>query len=172
MYELEQTLALLARGPATFDALLRGLPDEWTLKHEGDGTWNAVEVVGHLVHGEQTNWMPRARMILEHGEERIFEPFDRSPVEGWPLERLLDEFARLRALNLLELRALNLGAEEMEKTGMHPAFGRVTLGQLLATWAVHDMTHLNQLSRVLAYQYRDAVGPWSEYLGVLRRSGS
>jgi len=172
---LEQTVALLARTPRALDALLRDLPDEWTRANEGDGTWSAYDVVGHLMHGERTNWMGRARMILEFGETRTFDRFDRLAQEresqGKTLGQLLDEFAQLRSQNLDELRALNLRADDLERRGRHPAFGTVTLGQLLATWPAHDMTHLHQISRVMAHQYRDAVGPWSVYLGVLQCSG-
>jgi hypothetical protein len=172
---LQDTIVLLARTPATLDALLRDLPDAWTLRNEGEGTWNAVEVVGHLNHGERTDWMPRARMILQFGEARAFEPFDRWGQEresaGKSLRQLLDEFARLRAEGLGELRAMNLQPQDLERRGRHPALGVVTLSQLLATWAVHDLTHLHQISRVLAHQYDAAVGPWRAYLGVLKCAG-
>ena len=172
---LEHTTSLLARTPAALNGLLRGLPEAWTLGTEGDGTWSVFEVVGHLIHGERTDWMPRARMVLEFGEDRTFEPFDRGAQvqesRGRSLEQLLDEFARLRAENLGELRALHLRQEDLERRGRHPALGIVTLSELLATWAVHDLTHLHQISRVMAYQYRGAVGPWSAYLGVLQCAG-
>jgi hypothetical protein len=183
LYELEimmeqdqqDTVALLARMPAALDALLRGLPEVWTLRNEGAGTWSAFDVVGHLNHGERTDWMPRAKMILEFGESRGFEPFDRWGQEressGKSLGQLLDEFARLRAEGLAELRAMNLQKEDLERRGLHPALGNVTLSQLLATWAVHDLTHLHQISRVMAHQYDVAVGPWHEYLGVLKCAG-
>jgi hypothetical protein len=172
---LEHTISLLARTPAVLDALLRDLPDAWTLRNEGDATWSAFDVVGHLIHGERTDWMPRARRLLEFGETRAFEPFDRwgqvRESQGKSLGQLLDEFARLRSDNLRELRALNLKAEDLDKRGRHPALGVVTLSELLATWAAHDLTHLHQLSRIMAHQYRDAVGPWSVYLGVLQCAG-
>lgn len=172
---LENTIALLARTPATLDALLRGLPDAWALENEGSNTWTAFDIVGHLIQGERTDWMPRARMILEFGETRTFEPFDRNAQEresrGKTLPQLLDEFAAARAENLAALRALNLTQQDLERRGRHPSFGTVTLSQLLATWTVHDMTHLHQLSRVMAHQYRTAVGPWSAFLGVLHCEG-
>jgi hypothetical protein len=172
---LEHTISLLARTPAVLDALLRDLPDAWTLRNEGDATWSAFDVVGHLIHGERTDWMPRARRLLEFGETRAFEPFDRwgqvRESQGKSLGQLLDEFARLRSDNLRELRALNLKAEDLDKRGRHPALGVVTLSELLATWAAHDLTHLHQLSRIMAHQYRDAVGPWTVYLGVLQCAG-
>jgi DinB superfamily len=172
---LNDTMALLTRTPAALDALLRGLPDAWTLRNEGINTWSAFDIVGHLVHGERTDWMPRVRMVLESGEAQTFVPFDRWGQEresqGKSLEQLLDEFARLRRENLEELRSLNLQPADLERRGRHPAFGVVTLSALLATWAAHDLTHLHQLSRVMAHQYREAVGPWVRYLGVLQCAG-
>ena len=170
--QLEHTFALLARTPSTLDAWLRDLPDMWTHRDEGPGTWNATGVVGHLVHAERTNWIPRLKTLLQFGESRPFEAFDRLGHERETRERslaaLLEEFARLRAASLAEVRELNLGRADFTRTGTHPAFGPVMLAQLLAAWAVHDLTHIHQISRVLAHQYREAVGPWSEYLGVLK----
>src|SRR5262245_21574952 len=141
-HNLEHTISLLARTPAVLDALLRDLPDAWTLRNEGEATWSAFDVVGHLIHGERTNWMPRARRLLEFGETRAFELFDRwdqvRESQGKSLGQLLDEFARLRSDNLRELRALNLKPDDLDKRGRHPAFGVVTLSELLATWAAHD----------------------------------
>jgi hypothetical protein len=174
-HSLQNTISLLSRTPAALDAFLRDLPETWTLRNEGDEKWNAFDVVGHLIHGERTDWMPRAKMILEFGETRAFEPFDRwaqaQASQGKSLGQLLDEFARLRANNLDELRALKLGPEQLERRGQHPELGPVTLSELLATWAVHDLTHLHQISRIMAQQYREAVGPWSAYLGVLQCAG-
>jgi hypothetical protein len=174
-HNLQHTVSLLARTPAALDALLRDLPDAWVHGKEGEGTWSAVEIVGHLIHGERTDWMARTRMILEHGDARAFEPFDRlghtRAGQDESLARLLDEFARVRADNLAELQALNLQPVDLERRGRHPALGAVTLSQLLATWAAHDLTHLHQISRVMAHQYREAVGPWSQYLGVLHCTG-
>lgn len=172
---LQDALSLLSRTPTALDALLRELPDAWTLSSEGPGTWSAFDVVGHLIHGERTDWMPRVKMILQFGDTRTFESFDRSgherEIQGKSLPQLLDLFARARAQSLDELRALNLQPADLERRGRHPALGVVTLSQLLATWAVHDLTHLHQISRVMGHQYRDAVGPWSAYLGVLQCSG-
>ena len=174
-HTLPHTISLLARTPAALDALLRDLPEMWTIRNEGENTWSAFDVLGHLIHGELTDWMPRARMVLQFGESQAFEAFDRRAQErdsaGKTMDQLLDEFARLRAKNLDELRALNLRREDLEMSGRHPALGVVTLSQLLATWAVHDLTHLHQISRVMAHQYREAAGPWSKYLGVLHCSG-
>ncbi|HYS54487.1 MAG TPA: DinB family protein [Thermoanaerobaculia bacterium] len=174
-HRLEDTIALLERTPAALGALLRSLPDRWTLRNEGEKTWSAFNIVGHLIHGERTDWIPRARIILQSGESRPFDAFDRLAQEresrGKSLAQLLDEFARLRAENLATLRALNLRAEDLEKRGRHPALGVVTLSQLLATWAAHDLTHVHQISRVMAHQYRELVGPWTAYLGVMRCDG-
>jgi hypothetical protein len=174
-FNLAETIALLTRTPATLDALLHGLPDVWAHSNEGKDTWSAFDIMGHLVVGERTDWMPRARIILENGEARPFHPFDRfaqsRESQDKSLEQLLDEFARLRNENLNALQALNLQPEDLTRRGSHPALGTVTLSQLLATWAIHDLTHLHQLSRVMAHQYRDEVGPWSVYLGVLQCRG-
>jgi hypothetical protein len=174
-HNLPHSISLLTRTPAALNALLRDLPDAWTLRNEGENTWSAFDVVGHLIHGERTDWMPRARMILQFGETKPFEPFDRwgqeRESEGKSLAQLLDEFARLRSEGLRELHALNLRPEDLARRGRHPALGPVTLSELLATWAAHDLTHLHQISRVMAHQYREAVGPWSAFLGVLKCAG-
>ena len=187
-FDLAQAIAILTRTPATLDALLRGLPDIWVLRNEGrkneggntgnkqaKDTWSAFDILGHLIVGERTDWMPRARIILEIGEARPFDPFDRfaqaKESQGKSLEQLLDEFARLRQENVAALQSLQLKPEDLARRGTHPELGAVTLSQLLATWAVHDLTHLHQLSRVMAHQYRDVVGPWSAYLGVLHCAG-
>ena len=174
-HDLGHTISLLTRTPAALNALLRDLPEAWTFRNEGENTWSAFHVVGHLLHGERTDWMPRVRIVLEFGEARAFEPFDRWGQEresqGKSLGELLDEFARLRSENLGELRAMNLRQEDFARRGRHPALGVVTLSELLATWTAHDLTHLHQISRVMAHQYREAVGPWSVYLGVLQCAG-
>jgi hypothetical protein len=172
---LQHTVSLLSCFPATLSALLRDLPAPWALQDEGENSWSVVEIVGHLIHAEHVDWIPRARMILQFGETRPFEPFDRSAHlrenRSLALGELLDEFARLRLENLAELRALNLTPEDLKRRGRHPALGVVTLSELLATWTVHDFTHLHQISRVLACQYREAVGPWVKFLGVLQCTG-
>jgi hypothetical protein len=174
-FNLAEAVAVLTRTPASLDALLRGLPNIWTRNNEGKDSWSAFDIVGHLIVGERTDWMPRVRIILENGEARPFDPFDRfaqlNQSQGKSLEQLLDDFARLRKENLAALRALNLQPEDLTRRGRHPALGMVTLSELLATWAVHDLTHLHQLSRVMAHQYRDAVGPWGAYVGVLKCAG-
>lgn len=174
-HNLQHTMALLARTPSSLNALLRDLPDEWTLRNEGGDSFNAFDVIGHLIHGERTDWMPRTRRILEFGESRAFDPYDRRAQEnesqGKSLAQLLDEFSQLRSENLAALRALNLQPMDLQRRGLHPALGSVTLSQLLATWAAHDLTHLHQISRIMAHQYRNAVGPWSAYLGVMKCAG-
>ena len=174
-HNLQHTISLLARMPVALNALLRDLPEEWTLRNEGEKTWSAFDVVGHLIHAERTDWMPRAKMVLQFDETRTFEPFDRlgqiRESQGKSLGQLLDEFARWRSENLGELRGLNLRPQDLERRGWHPALGPVTLSELLATWAAHDLTHLHQISRIMAHQYRDAVGPFSRYLGVLQCAG-
>ncbi len=172
---LRQSVVLLERTPAALDALLRGLPEEWTQRNEGAGTWTVFDVIGHLIHGERADWIPRARRILEFGESKPFDRFDRFAQEresrGKTLPQLLDEFAGLRTEKLDELRAMNLTEEDLKRRGTHPALGVVTLSELLSTWAAHDLTHLHQISRIMAHQYREAVGPWTKFLGVMRCAG-
>jgi hypothetical protein len=172
---LENTIALLERTPAALDALLRGLPEMWTDSNEGENTWSVREVVAHLIHAENEDWIPRARVILKSGEEGVFASFDRGGhvrySRGKTMDQLLDDFAQERAKGLGELRALNLTAEDLERRGRHPSFGVVTLSELLATWAAHDLTHLHQISRIMAFQYREAVGPWVQFLGVMQCTG-
>ena len=171
---MEEAVAVLARTPPTLDALLRGLPAGWIAAHEGGQTWSPFDVVGHLIHGEHTDWIPRMRIILEHGEARAFDKFDRfaqfAASEGRTLGSLLDEFAVLRRESLRQLESMNLTEADFERRGRHPELGVVTLGQLLATWVAHDLDHVVQVSRVLARQYSDEVGPWRAYLRII--SGS
>jgi hypothetical protein len=174
-HDLQDTLSLLTRTPGALDALLRDLPEMWTSRNEGENTWSPFDVVGHLIHAERTDWMPRVRMVMQFGGAQAFAPFDRwgmaRETRGKSLGQLLDEFAHLRSENLGQLRALNLQRADLERCGRHPALGVVTLSELLATWATHDLTHLHQISRVMAHQYREGVGPWSAYLGVLQCAG-
>lgn len=171
MHSLEMTTSLLARTPAVLDGLLRGLPDAWARANEGEKSWSAFDIVGHLIHCERTDWMPRARTILEFGETRPFAPFDRfghvTAVQGKSMATLLDEFAGLRSANLEQMLAWKLTAADLEKRGRHPALGVVTLSELLATWAAHDLNHLHQMARVMAHQYAGLVGPFHAYLGVM-----
>ena len=170
-FDLETGAAVLARTPVALRALLQGLPPDWVERNEGSDTWSPYDVLGHLIHGERTDWMRRARIILEHGEGRAFDPFDRFAMfqesRGKALAELLETFAGLRAANLQALRDLELTPADLGRTGRHPELGVVTLGQLLATWVVHDLGHLAQIARTMAKQYATAVGPWTAYLPVL-----
>jgi hypothetical protein len=170
-FELSNGIAVLERTPATLGAMLSGLPPEWTDATEGPDTWSPYVVVGHLIHGERTDWIPRARIILAQGASRRFTPYDRfaqfRESEGKSLEDLLAEFATRRAANLATLQEWRLDDSSLSLEGEHPAFGAVSLRQLLATWVAHDLGHIVQISRVMAKQYRDAIGPWREYLSVM-----
>jgi hypothetical protein len=171
----ESEMALLERTPVTLDALLRGLPDRWVMRNEGGESWAAFDVVGHLIDADRVNWMPRARKIVQSLELRRFDAFYRGghkrETQGKKLEELLDVFAALRGKNLNELRGMQLTENDFDRCGEHPALGVVTLRQLLAAWVAHDLTHLHQISRVMAYQVRESVGPWSRFLGVLHCAG-
>ena len=172
-FKLEHAIGILSRTPDTLNSLLRDLPESWLMQNEGPDSWSPYDIVGHLIHGEETDWIGRAKIILEHGEERPFDPFDRVAMfersKGKTIAELLDTFARLRRENLRELQMLNLTPELLEKRGTHPELGTVTLKQLLATWVVHDLGHIRQIARVMAKQYKDEVGPWTAYLPVLTR---
>jgi len=172
-FDLPTAVAVLRRTPGTLGALLDGLPPQWTDATEGPDTWSPYDILGHLVHGERADWIPRARIILAQGEDRRFQPFDRlaqfRESEGKSLADLLDEFTRLRAQSLETLAGWRLTEEQLALEGEHPAFGRVTLRQLFATWVAHDLGHVAQTARVMAKQYREAVGPWRAYLPVLDR---
>jgi hypothetical protein len=174
-FSLAEAMAVLTRTPTTLDALLRGLPNIWVRCNEGKDTWCAFDIVGHLIFAERVDWIQRVRIMLESGEARPFDPFDRfaqlKEGQDKSLEHLLDDFTCMRRENLTALQGLNLQPKDLTRRGTHPALGVVTLSELLAAWAVHDLTHLHQLSRVMANQYRDAVGPWSAYLGVLQCNG-
>ena len=169
-FDLEQGLGVLSRTPATLSAMLTGAPDDLVRQNEGGESFSPFDVVGHLIDGEETDWVPRARLILARGDAR-FEPYDRfrhkARNAGRSLASLLDEFARLRAANLEVVRAWNLTGAELDLPGQHPMFGRVTLRQLLAAWVVHDLGHIAQAARVMAKQYKDAVGPWVPFMPVL-----
>jgi hypothetical protein len=172
-FELATGVAVLERTPHTLRAMLAGLPPSWIEGTEGPETWSPYDIVGHLVHGERTDWIPRARIILSQGANRRFTPFDRfaqfRESEGKSLTDLLEEFARLRAENLATLAQWGLTEAQLALEGEHPAFGTVTLRQLLATWVAHDLGHIAQTARVMAKQYREAIGPWRAYLPVMDR---
>lgn len=172
-FDLPETLDILSRTPTVLSALLRGTSGSWHASNEGSDTWSAYDVVGHLIHGEETDWVPRARIILEHGDSRPFEPFDRfaqiTRFGGWSLDRLLDRFAELRRANIEAVQSWRLTEAQLELTGRHPELGSASLRQLLATWAVHDLNHLAQISRVMAKRYTEEVGVWRAYLSILNR---
>lgn len=170
-FNLEHAIEVLSRTPAVLRLTLDGIPAELANARDGEGTWSAYDVVGHLIHGERTDWIARARIILDQGETRTFDRFDRhaqfDESAGKSFEALLASFEQLRAESLGTLRAMNLTTADLDRTGTHPEFGRVTLAQLLATWVAHDQGHLVQIHRTLARQYRHAVGPWTAYLSVM-----
>ena len=170
-FTLPEATALLARTPKTLDAWLRDLPEGWLTGNEGGESWSPTDVLGHLIHGERTDWIPRARRILEFGNTKAFDKFDRfaqfREFQGLGVPELLDEFARARADSLRELQALPIDEATLDKPGLHPELGPVTLRQLLATWVAHDLDHVVQIARVMARQYSDAVGPWHQYLRVI-----
>jgi DinB superfamily len=174
-FSLPEAGAVLQRTPAVLDAQLRGLSDFWVRSNESLGTWSPYDIVGHLIYAERVDWMPRIHTILKFGASRPFDLFDRfaqlNESQGKSLEDLLDEFARLRSENLVHLEALDLKNEDFSRRGLHPSLGIVTLSHLLSTWATHDLNHLHQLTRVMASQYREAVGPWNIYLGVFKCNG-
>ncbi|MGB4848565.1 MAG: DinB family protein [Saprospiraceae bacterium] len=170
--EVNDVIAIISKTPAVVRELLSGLNEEWLHATEGPDTWSPHDIVAHYIFGEQTDWIPRMHIILSDAADKAFTPFDRNGHfavgKGRSIESLLNQFEQLRKENIQILLASDISSEDLEKTGIHPAFGPVTLRQLLAAWAVHDMTHIHQLSRVIAKQYLVEVGPWREYMGVLR----
>ncbi|MCP4727543.1 MAG: DinB family protein [bacterium] len=172
-FNIEHTIDILNRTPIVLSALLADIPDVWAKSNEGVGTWSPYENVAHLIHGEHKDWIPRLKHILEHGEKKTFTPFDPSGLvaytEGKTLSELLNTFRSLRSDNLEELAKLNLKDEDFDKTGSHPAFGTVSVRQLLSTWTVHDLGHIAQITRVMAKQYKSEAGPWTAYLPIVTR---
>ena len=171
-FKLDDAINLLNRTPNVLRAMLEGLPSEWTDANESEKTWSPYDVIGHLIHGERTDWIPRARIIMEDGERRTFEPFDQyahfEESKGKSVEELLATFASLRRENLERLKEMSLKPEDLSRTGRHPELGKVTLGELLATWVAHDQSHVVQIARTLARHYREAVGPWQAYLSLMK----
>jgi len=170
-FVLEDALGILSRTPAALDALLRDLPTDWGDANEGGDTWSPSDVVAHLTFADRANWVPRAKFLLEHGESRAFPEFDRSGHLSAPEQALserLNEFAIVRRSSLQELAALGLSGTDLDRAGRHPALGVVRLSQLLAAWVAHDLDHLFQISRIMARQYTDEVGPWRQYLRIVR----
>ncbi|MBB3109709.1 putative damage-inducible protein DinB [Paenibacillus phyllosphaerae] len=175
-FKLDETIAILSRTPRMLDSLLAGLSDEWLTCNEGEGTWNARQVLAHLIDGERTNWLPRLMFLIQEGTRQPFPPFDRyahlnGAVEGEEptLADQLHLFRELRDLNITKLKELVQEESQLELTGLHPAFGEVRLRELLATWVVHDLAHTAQITRVMAERYREDVGPWIAYLGILNK---
>ena len=170
-FSFDDALPVLRSTPSVLRAWLKDLPDSWIRANEGAETWSPFDIVGHLIHGERTEWMDRVDTILAHGDSRPFTPFDRfaqfEASRGKSLRQLLDTFAELRAANIARLESLGLGREDFARRGRHPELGPVNLGQLLATWVAHDLNHLGQIARVMGRQYTEAVGPWVEYLPML-----
>jgi hypothetical protein len=172
-FTIERSIDILERMPAVLRTMLQGLSDDWILSNEGEGTWSAYDVIGHLIHGEKTDWIPRTEIILSGSNDKRFVPFDRfaqlEESQEKSLQQLLDEFDALRKMNIEILRSKNITPGMLEEKGIHPAFGEVSLSQLLSAWVVHDLDHIVQISRVMAKQYTTATGPWIEYLKVLRQ---
>jgi hypothetical protein len=172
-FDLTQTIKILSRTPAVLNALLKDAPQELVTSNEGPDTWSPFDIIGHLIHGETTDWIPRARMILNYGESRAFEPFNRfaqnENSKGKSTLELLEEFETLRRQSLSALKEMNITADQLALRGMHPSLGSVTLRQLLSTWVAHDLSHIAQAVRVMCKQYSDAVGPWREFLPILSR---
>ncbi|MTI22819.1 DinB family protein [Fulvivirga sp. RKSG066] len=171
-FNLKSSIEILERTPVVLNSLLQNLSSQWVHENEGADTWSPYDIVGHLIHGEKTDWIPRTKLILAQKDE-AFVPFDRfaqfENSKGKSLRELLAEFEKLRAANIKELRALNISEDQLDLKGTHPALGEVTLKNLLSTWVVHDLNHINQTSRVMAKNYKSEVGPWVEYLGVLNK---
>jgi DinB superfamily len=172
-FQLDHAEDILRRTPVTLNSLLQGLPDEWVVRNEGPDTWSPYDVLGHLIHAEETDWIPRAKIILEDGESRSFKPFDRFAMFEISKDRSMDDllttFEQLRTESLQQLEEMNVTPELLAKRGMHPEFGVVTLAELLATWVVHDLSHVAQILRVMSKQYGERVGPWRAYLPILSR---
>ena len=171
-FKLPEATQILGRTPAVLTEMVGAVPDGWITATEGGGTFSCYDVVGHLIHGELTDWIPRARIILEHGEAKAFEPFDRCAQfredQTRPISALLDQFAFMRAENLTILQGLRLSSDDLARRGTHPELGTVTLGQLISSWAVHDLSHISQIARVTAKQYSHEVGPWQQYMSILK----
>lgn len=172
-FDLNKSIEILENTPSTLESLLSGLSDDWIKNNEGEHTWSPYDVVGHLIFGEKTDWLVRIKTVLSNSNNKLFESFDRfaqlEKDQNKSIQELLEEFKLLRKKNLETLRSLNITQKDYSKTGVHPEFGEVTLEQLISTWVVHDLGHIAQISRVMAKQYKEGVGPWINYLGVLRK---
>lgn len=171
-FEINKSIEILQRTPSSIEALLTGLSKEWLRNNEGENTWSPYDIVGHLIHGEKTDWIPRAKIILSNSKDKTFIPFDRFAQENESqdrsIEELLQEFKDLRAENLKELKSMQINSKTLLEQGIHPDLGEVKLKELLSTWTVHDLGHIAQISRVMAKQYQSEVGPWIQYLGIFK----
>ena len=172
-FTIEKSIEILERTPGVVNAMLHNISADWTSNNEGEETWSVYDIIGHLIQGEKTDWIPRAAIILSEKADKTFEPFDRfaqfEESKNKSLTQLLDEFKILREKNIEVLRSKKISENDLQETGIHPAFGTVSLSQLLSTWVVHDLNHFAQIARVMAYQYKEAVGPWIAYLGILQQ---
>jgi DinB superfamily len=170
-YSSQKSIEILERTPGVLKSLLAGINDEWVMNNEGPDTFSPYDVIGHLIHGEKTDWVTRAKIILEHGTSKPFTPWDRfaqfEESKDKTLKQLLDEFEKVRNENIIWFKGLNLAETDLDKKGMHPKLGEVTLRNLLSTWVVHDLTHIAQITRVMAKQYKEETGPWSEFFRIL-----
>lgn len=170
-YSLEKSIEILERTPEVLDVLLNHLHDDWVMNNEGPDTFSPYDVIGHLIHGEKTDWLVRTKRILEYGTTKAFDPYDRfaqyEESKGKSLQQLLDEFERIRNENLQRFKSLNLTESDLDKKGLHPRLGEVTLRNLLSCWVVHDLTHIAQITRVMAKQYKEEIGPWTEFFRIL-----
>ena len=171
-FDLNKSLEILRRTPDVLETILRDLPDDWTMNNEGGKSWSPYDVVGHLIHGEKTDWIDRTKIVLAESGNKTFTPFDRfaqfNDSKGKTLNQLLAEFRQRRNENLKTLADLKISEDQLDKKGIHPALGEVTLRQLLATWTAHDLNHIYQIVRVVAKNYKSEVGPWVQYLRVMR----
>ncbi|MTB52078.1 DinB family protein [Lewinella sp. W8] len=172
-YEIDKAIEILSRTPLVLETLLNGISEEWVRSNEGANTWSPYDIVGHFIHGEKTDWIPRARIILSDATDKTFAPFDRFAQEredqAKPITELLAEFKSLRKANIKALRSLGVNDSTLQKTGMHPELGEANLKELLSTWVVHDLGHIAQMTRVMAKQYKTEVGPWKAYLTILKK---
>ncbi len=172
VFELQSAIHQLQRTPEVIRYLISGVPEAVLSANEGPGTWSPVEVLGHLIYGEQEDWLPRTRIILEFGTDQPFEPFDRTGheafIKGKKTEELLEEFSVCRTSNVKKLQEMELSSGDLQRKGVHPEFGEISLKQMLAAWVVHDLGHINQIARVIAKAYHNEIGPWSKYLTIVR----
>lgn len=172
-FSLDQSIEILERTPNILDAYLNQISEDWLRHNEGENTWSPYDIAGHLVFGEKTDWMARIKIILNDSENKLFEPFDRfaqqNEDQNRPVSALIEEFRSLRNANLKELKSLNIQQSDYSRIGLHPAFGQVTLAQLISSWVVHDLGHIAQISRVMSKQYKTEVGPWVEYMSILNK---